>query len=257
MKKITLMCLCFLFQLLAGNILLSYEKTLTDEQIDEIRILSDGKEYEKLVEKYGYLLDLTDEQIQDIKVYIRDEKYDELLKKYSYLIEKIRKDEDILKLIREIDKRDKAKKKVPASADRRGHLYAMPISTETVGKMSMGFGMYSLASFKYNLTQRLSAEITGLYTTKIKGYGCRFDYFLMEGICIGLEADFVDVSNELMTGKGYLILPFIGAEYFNDKKRSVFLTFGPGFVTVTEYTSGTDWPKDLMWIMNFGIYLYF
>jgi len=114
-----------------------------------------------------------------------------------------------------------------------------------------------LASFKYNLTQRLSAEITGLYTTKIKGYGCRFDYFLMEGICIGLEADFVDVSNELMTGKGYLILPFIGAEYFNDKKRSVFLTFGPGFVTVTEYTSGTDWPKGLMWIMNFGIYLYF
>ncbi|MFH1367946.1 MAG: carboxypeptidase-like regulatory domain-containing protein [Elusimicrobiota bacterium] len=128
-------------------------------------------------------------------------------------------------------------------------------------RLSLGIG-YPYVSLKYGAGKETSIELRGAFDSGISIYGGRFYYnFYSKGYVLGfagVEADCLTFDVDSLQGNGWIIMPFIGGEYFINNNLSFGADIGPAYINVQSKAMNKDFIADGIEIVcNLAINWYF
>lgn len=136
------------------------------------------------------------------------------------------------------------------------------VASEISNGLSIGVG-YPYVGVKYYFNNDFGVEARfangeGIDLYSGRGYWsfARFNDFRL---LAGLDAGYIDFTSTnvnnvtTVTGNGYEVSPFCGAEYFIARELSCMVDFAMPFIGLNQsHTSITD----LEWVLNAGVYVY-
>jgi len=110
---------------------------------------------------------------------------------------------------------------------------------------------------KYNFIQRFSIELRSAFDNgvlcSLGRLNCIFWKIKKLNSFIGFEYGYILFNYENISGKGYVVSPFIGAEYFLKEKFSVGTDIGYSIINLKSKNFSINGPEI---ILNFGVNYY-
>jgi hypothetical protein len=137
----------------------------------------------------------------------------------------------------------------------------IPIAVEAKNvknNFAIGLG-YPYLSAKCKLIRNIFTEIRTVFENNIQIYGIRGYYNFSSYNPLfwftGFELDYTIFSNKGVSGDGFIIYSFVGAEHFINEKFSIVLDIGPAFITLKERNFNLS-VDSFEWVINLGVYCY-
>lgn len=129
-------------------------------------------------------------------------------------------------------------------------------------KFGIGLG-YPYLSLKYGISSSFTSEARWAYGEGINVFSGRgyYNFYQEESITgfTGCDIGYIKFDTEGIKGNGYLLMGFVGGEYFFIKDDfSLGLDIGPAFISLNTREIGQDFSVDgIEWVFNLGLNYYF
>ncbi|HAV43567.1 TPA: hypothetical protein DCX15_06095 [bacterium] len=128
-------------------------------------------------------------------------------------------------------------------------------------RIDVGVG-YPYLSLKYGFSPKLTGELKGAFGEGVSVLSGRGYYNLYSTARIlgfgGGELGYITFDTGGTKGSGYLLMPFVGGEYFITQNLGLGLDLGLGYVILKTREAARDFDIGGMeWISNLGLSYYF
>ena len=137
---------------------------------------------------------------------------------------------------------------------------SITIADNLKGRFGIGLG-YPYLSLKYGVSSKFTLEARGASGDGIQVLGGRllFNFNPRNTVVLylGIERDNITFDTEGISGKGQLMLLFLGGEYFIKKDLTVSMDMGPGVIGLTDSKYSDVNVNGTEWILNIGVNFYF
>jgi len=138
---------------------------------------------------------------------------------------------------------------------------SMVEANDLSGRLGLGFGNPYIA-LKYGVSSKISSEVRAAFGEGVLVYGIRGYYNFNPHdklvFFIGGELDAVNFKKSYLSGRGEVLMFFVGLEHFVSRNSSLCFDIGPAYISLHsgETISGEVNSEGIEWVYNLGFNFY-